>query len=481
MHPRACGGNRCPSAEDSGQVGASPRLRGKRAVKPCSSTSARCIPAPAGETQPSPRPPGPSPVHPRACGGNGFGGGCGAWWRGASPRLRGKPPPSWPSSLRAGCIPAPAGETPPRTPPPPTPWVHPRACGGNAPLEVVRGPVSGASPRLRGKQLGGAAEPETLRCIPAPAGETGLCRPSPVGVGVHPRACGGNDRKMPSASAPNGASPRLRGKHGLRPLRLPQVRCIPAPAGETRRGSARPPPPPVHPRACGGNPLYPGACRLAAGASPRLRGKLSRTVRGCGGVRCIPAPAGETEAVAQEASDPEVHPRACGGNRHAVSASRSRYGASPRLRGKLDGVPVVPVREGCIPAPAGETRARSSRPGETAVHPRACGGNPSCHNCHIFVIVRPSSPGSQPRSPRRWLQGLPPNHIDAVVLHDLLRRLSQCANRLSSSRCRSRPSHDDRSFPVVGPPVRQHGPYSFPNRCGHVRLRVHAGRDLKHA
>ena len=502
VHPRACGGNRIRQTDKWANRGASPRLRGKHAPAAVPAVPLRCIPAPAGETTRTPGRPGSAPVHPRACGGNGEVHPLPSDRRGASPRLRGKLLVIAGLEKTHRCIPAPAGETRAGSPRSDPDRVHPRACGGNpAPSEGSRR-TPGASPRLRGKLRGQRPLHRGGRCIPAPAGETRAasarlattsvhpracggnlspCAPRWRGRGasprlrgkprrvrstrsgrtVHPRACGGNMNMSLIGMSMNGASPRLRGKRTRPTPERAAQGCIPAPAGETAAGPPDPRREGVHPRACGGNRPSTPLAGLDDGASPRLRGKPGRSSEDRQDHRCIPAPAGETRRALERGRVGRVHPRACGGNATGSSASGCGVGASPRLRGK-------------------RPRVEHQRPLQ-GVHPRACGGNPSCHNCHIFVTVHPSSPGSQPPSPRRGLQRFPPNHIDAVVLHDLLRRLPQRANRLPLSRGRSRPSHDDRTLPVVGPPIRQHGPDSLPNRRGHVGLRVHARRDLQHA
>ena len=174
--------------------------------------------------------------------------------------------------------------------------------------------MSGASPRLRGKQVFRRKGRVVERCIPAPAGET-LVRPrSCRRPGVHPRACGGNGPERHRQRGPVGASPRLRGKPpSASPSAYPS-RCIPAPAGETSRCAWARCRCTVHPRACGGN--------WAWWAPPRRF------------VRCIPAPAGETTWYSIRASRSPVHPRACGGNFLAGSNRVRGQGASPRLRGK---------------------------------------------------------------------------------------------------------------------------------------------------
>ena len=111
---------------------------------------------------------------------------------------------------------------------------------------------------------------------------------------VHPRACGGNLRVAVARIEEKGASPRLRGKLGVREQAFGDAGCIPAPAGETTHETASSPLHSVHPRACGGNGYASKVVAGDIGASPRLRGKPRPAGGGFSTERCIPAPAGET-------------------------------------------------------------------------------------------------------------------------------------------------------------------------------------------
>ena len=314
---------------------------------------------------------------------------------GAFPRLRGKLDLLEPEDIFLGCIPAPAGETPVDHCGVPYPAVHPRACGGNQEVGAAAPLIPGASPRLRGKQLGAERGAGPARCIPAPAGETDEEDEDHPFSPVHPRACGGNGIGGVGAAARVGASPRLRGKPSPAESRSCDIRCIPAPAGETAPSSTSSGPSAVHPRACGGNDPGPDSYDGELGASPRLRGKrgpgsLRRPFRGASPRlrgklfrgkkkmtywRCIPAPAGETRSLSRFAPILRVHPRACGGNNRANIAGCRARGASPRLRGKHRRGGGGGSGRGCIPAPAGETGGTPRRAEQRWVHPRACGGN----------------------------------------------------------------------------------------------------------
>ena len=358
VHPRACGGNCAPAFPAISQEGPSPRLRGKRRQPEATADRRRSIPAPAGETMPSARRP-PSPrVHPRACGGNNLPSVGGDLLGGPSPRLRGKRPAGRFGAPARRSIPAPAGETPAGPPWPPASGVHPRACGGNDSRRTCRIIARGPSPRLRGKPSERNRKRFLARSIPAPAGETRASRVPNPKARVHPRACGGNATRQAPKIVGQGPSPRLRGKLRAAHGVRSASGSIPAPAGETAGLILGRCHAEVHPRACGGNALLLRQRIEGIGPSPRLRGKR-RTTRGMPfGRWSIPAPAGETSRLAQSLAQTGVHPRACGGNHILGGAGGGGAGPSPRLRGKPAAPPPPGTKIGSIPAPAGETRLR---------------------------------------------------------------------------------------------------------------------------
>ena len=210
---------------------------------------------------------------------------------GLSPRLRGNLGGDGPNDPRVRSIPAPAGE--------PNSLVflilavrvYPRACGGTAPGHNVVFQAAGLSPRLRGNRNRQTRDHQSMRSIPAPAGE-----PSPLStilypVPVYPRACGGTEFQVEDPDGDLGLSPRLRGNHAFLLVAVLGVRSIPAPAGEPQSDMSPHIPPLVYPRACGGE-------------------VRSSYVLPC---RSIPAPAGEPPGMTHRRPKTTVYPRACGG------------------------------------------------------------------------------------------------------------------------------------------------------------------------
>ena len=172
VHPRACGEHPSMFEKSPPTSGSSPRLRGTRAGAAAAQPGHRFIPAPAGNTWPSPTPPSPGAVHPRACGEH-----SGSSWAalltvGSCPRLRGTRHRAMAADRPGRFIPAPAGNTR---------WgaagsehrtVHPRACGEHLSSQTWQGAVAGSSPRLRGTPAQRHYRRADQRFIPAPAGNT---------------------------------------------------------------------------------------------------------------------------------------------------------------------------------------------------------------------------------------------------------------------------------------------------------------------
>ena len=109
--------------------------------------------------------------------------------------------------------------------------VHPRACGERLDWPLSSLTYTGSSPHVRGTVLDRHAEQQTVRFIPARAGNgffpSGIARNDTV----HPRACGERDREAQRQPDDTGSSPRVRGTDAIRAA--PQVcgRFIPARAG----------------------------------------------------------------------------------------------------------------------------------------------------------------------------------------------------------------------------------------------------------
>ena len=277
-----------------GQRGSSPRLRGTGQHIRVGRRHRRFIPAPAGNRQITACQNVCLTVHPRACGEQGR---CPSIPRsrsGSSPRLRGTDGQAARPAHVHRFIPAPAGNSWPRTGASALRAVHPRACGEQRAFPRLYEVPYGSSPRLRGTALQEDAAGLQYRFIPAPAGNREPHHAPGLLSTVHPRACGEQTSYSLASSSRSGSSPRLRGT-GVPSCGVHRsFRFIPAPAGNSRPGLMTRIPPTVHPRACGEQLCRRSPWTPASGSSPRLRGTEYLYLEGCRVRRFIPAPAGNS-------------------------------------------------------------------------------------------------------------------------------------------------------------------------------------------
>ena len=362
-------------SKSSGRGGSSPRVRGKPLWRSGRSVSLGLIPARAGKTSESPPQGRLRPAHPRACGENFDGAGSGRLGLGSSPRVRGKRHQQWSQPRSVRLIPARAGKTLASERGCPRWRAHPRACGENSRARSHARRNVGSSPRVRGKQARGLALLDPPGLIPARAGKTWSARAAPTAGAAHPRACGENIYDMGFGYRERGSSPRVRGKPGRAPPGLVGRRLIPARAGKTASPESSQWLPSAHPRACGENQngVDVGANRL--GSSPRVRGKLTEIVVTTQAERLIPARAGKTVAWAVRNAARAAHPRACGENSRERVDVLVAAGSSPRVRGKPVDDGLHRGRSGLIPACAGKTGVTCWRHPVPGAHPRVCGEN----------------------------------------------------------------------------------------------------------
>jgi len=89
--------------------------------------------------------------------------------------------------------------------------------------------------------------------------------------------------------------------------------------------------------------------------------------------RFIPAHAGNTSCIPQEALDIPVHPRACGEHLSLMVITEWHAGSSPRMRGTRNHRLVERRDHRFIPAHAGNTHVIQRGTAAIPVHPRACG------------------------------------------------------------------------------------------------------------
>ena len=261
---------------------------------------------------------------------------------GSSPRVRGKRCGAASVAPRVRIIPARAGQTPARPPSPSLCPDHPRACGANNALPDNPMSMYGSSPRVRGKPDQRRDPVRRERIIPARAGQTRWCREYRIPKPDHPRACGANQEVLVLRASFLGSSPRVRGKPGGACACLALVRIIPARAGQTHAPYQDCRAHPDHPRACGANHGGQSVYTADTGSSPRVRGKLLRGDGRLAVLRIIPARAGQTILYHYSSSLVPDHPRACGANLPRAELTVGLSGSSPRVRGKRRRFPTCP-------------------------------------------------------------------------------------------------------------------------------------------
>ena len=236
---------------------------------------------------------------------------------GLSPRVRGNPVATAAQWALNGSIPACAGEPSPPHASASQSAVYPRVCGGTRYLGTPSGIVDGLSPRVRGNPGRRRDCTHDAGSIPACAGEPGgFCfRFTPRWV--YPRVCGGTAVADEPLATARGLSPRVRGNRHQRISAFQSVRSIPACAGEPTGIRGAKSITEVYPRVCGGTGQEGGYRMTDEGLSPRVRGNLLLGFPNAVPKRSIPACAGEPPPLRPARFRTSVYPRVCGGTRPA--------------------------------------------------------------------------------------------------------------------------------------------------------------------
>ena len=191
---------------------------------------------------------------------------------GSSPLARGLRRPVIRALGKRGIIPARAGFTTPALPPAPTGSDHPRSRGVYNDLLDPEQQYSGSSPLARGLRDRGRTARRATRIIPARAGFTQLGRRRAAPGPDHPRSRGVYGTPPGSTRGFRGSSPLARGLLVGRRGQGNHDRIIPARAGFTRVGHARPISPTDHPRSRGVYADFGMLSEDEAGSSPLARG-----------------------------------------------------------------------------------------------------------------------------------------------------------------------------------------------------------------
>ncbi|KAB7789964.1 hypothetical protein F7D09_1514 [Bifidobacterium leontopitheci] len=270
--------------------------------------------------------------------------------------MRGTPHRKRFQRLRAGIIPAYAGNTGYLPVGVAGFGDHPRVCGEHrAGLETPQ-IQTGSSPRMRGTPLQNRQRATRLGIIPAYAGNTPPAPPMALPSGDHPRVCGEHLMSMTMDSSGRGSSPRMRGTLASGDARHRIGGIIPAYAGNTPMTVHCSPVGRDHPRVCGEHRCHMEDSKVSLGSSPRMRGTRDATLGGPHRPGIIPAYAGNTARLTVRTRLDGDHPRVCGEHFRARARGWHLKGSSPRMRG----TPADPVAggrgPGIIPAYAGNTK-----------------------------------------------------------------------------------------------------------------------------
>ena len=292
---------------------------------------------------------------------------------GSSPPVRGAQPKGIADIRGHGLIPARAGSTLTCRG---LPWprrAHPRPCGEH--WEPVRGSGmrGGSSPPVRGALEALQANGEWVGLIPARAGSTLWIRCPVRRHGAHPRPCGEHTVWISRVAALPGSSPPVRGARVVGVVAGVRLGLIPARAGSTILLLIPSTLVRAHPRPCGEHKIF-GREKLASkGSSPPVRGAPSTIFRCDSYIGLIPARAGSTVWFYLSPLLIRAHPRPCGEHTRLGGVSIGVTGSSPPVRGALAQFTCPTRSVGLIPARAGSTVDVSQEAAPAGAHPRPCG------------------------------------------------------------------------------------------------------------
>ena len=233
--------------------GSPPQVRGKPELAESARAAVRITPAGAGKTALRVWATSAARDHPRRCGENAYSRIVELTEAGSPPQVRGKPLQHLGYSRQDRITPAGAGKTTFRSRATCTPRDHPRRCGENLTLRLLKTLCRGSPPQVRGKPEHSDEHFVGSRITPAGAGKTWFCKNCLHTDRDHPRRCGENYMSDSSTGEGIGSPPQVRGK----PVRRAGMRLghgiTPAGAGKTRHFALKVEVFWDHPRRCGEN------------------------------------------------------------------------------------------------------------------------------------------------------------------------------------------------------------------------------------
>ena len=192
-HPHGCGENPAARRRSAQPLGSSPRVWGKRHLRPFRRPCKRIIPTGVGKTISGMQTARATTDHPHGCGENASIRPSTSSIDGSSPRVWGKPFRFDPLHLSGRIIPTGVGKTHRPKHRPYKATDHPHGCGENPYSAAFSGVINGSSPRVWGKLIIREHHIIRRRIIPTGVGKTAPCGCIKPRRADHPHGCGEND------------------------------------------------------------------------------------------------------------------------------------------------------------------------------------------------------------------------------------------------------------------------------------------------
>ena len=252
---------------------------------------------------------------------------------GLSPRVRGNRDAQQQVSDKTGPIPACAGQPTPSASKSITARAYPRVCGATPHIPFELALRTGLSPRVRGNLQNSQDAASVMGPIPACAGQPGRCYATWLGLGAYPRVCGATGIWMMADTRPLGLSPRVRGNLCRNTSQKPCRGPIPACAGQPSLPAFCLFDSRAYPRVCGATAKHPWRYSSKVGLSPRVRGNPLNRIGTPAEEGPIPACAGQPPWEALGMSRRRAYPRVCGATHLEAERRHELRGLSPRVRG----------------------------------------------------------------------------------------------------------------------------------------------------
>ena len=369
---------------------------------------------------------------------------------GSPPRVWGQPPPLAPRSASARFTPTRVGTTRSRTSTCGSGRVHPHACGDNAAVPTSTNVNVGSPPRVWGQLGSRSVFMGRFRFTPTRVGTTSTGPRASHPVPVHPHACGDNPLDLAPHVRRDGSPPRVWGQLENQHAMTANGRFTPTRVGTTVRKTGDRASRSVHPHACGDNRVTIAHELAHGGSPPRVWGQLVRWGYGALGLRFTPTRVGTTWHGHGTSSRVSVHPHACGDNDRMAATSSAVGGSPPRVWGQRLWAALGGSGRRFTPTRVGTTVAGGTGRGTAPVHPHACGDNGPRRKRRDLL------PGSPPRvwGQRRGSCGpCPPPRFTPTRVGTTL----QTGDRASSFAVHPHACGDNR-FGVIGPSGRTGSP-----------------------